>query len=228
MLAPMIALASITVVVGAINLPGIEASLAGLLEPGKLETAVPWLMVLSACAAGAGLYIAWESTRLRAALHGTGPLPRNLQHLYGGIFLKPVFRVSRFLRELHMDQILMGMVVNPVLWACDLATKLNPDVLYMAVFTRGVPAVAQALSTADTVLIDGAVIAVGRGGLAVARGFGFADRRGVDGAVNGVAGGTLALGRLFKKLQTGVTANYALFMIVLGVAIFYVAWWMVR
>jgi NADH-quinone oxidoreductase subunit L len=88
--------------------------------------------------------------------------------------------------------------------------------------------VAQALSTADTVLIDGAVMAIGRGGLAVARGIGFADRRGVDGAVNGVAGGTLALGRLFKKLQTGVTANYALLMIVLGVAIFYVAWWMVR
>jgi len=228
MLAPMVALAVATVFVGAINLPGLHFSLAGLLEPGKLEEAVPWLMALSASAAGAGLYIAWESTRLRAALHGTGPLPRNLQRLYGGIFLKPVFRVSRFLRELRMDQLLMGIVVNPVLWACDLATKLNPDVVYMAVFTRAVPAVARVLSTADTVVIDGAVMAIGRGGLAVARGFGFADRRGVDGAVNGVADGTLALGRALKKLQTGVTANYALLMIVLGVAIFYVAWWMVR
>jgi len=46
--------------------------------------------------------------------------------------------------------------------------------------------------------------------------------------VDGVAGSTIALGGVLKRLQTGVTANYALFMIVLGVAIFYVAWWLVR
>jgi NADH-quinone oxidoreductase subunit L len=228
MLAPMIALAAATVVVGAINLPGLRFSLEGLLEPGKIEAAVPWLMALSASAAGAGLYIAWESTRLRAALHGTGPLPRNLQRLYGGIFLRPVFRVSRFLREMHMDQLIMGIVVNPVLWLCDLATKLNPDVVYMTVVVGGVARIADVLAAADTVLIDGAVMAIGRAGLGVARGLGFADRRGVDGAVNGVAGGTLALGRVLKKLQTGVTANYALFMIVLGVAIYYVARLLVR
>jgi len=228
MLVPMVVLASITVVVGAINLPGVSFSLAGLLEPGKVEEAVPWLMALSASAAGAGLYIAWESTRLRAALHGTGPLPRNLQILYGGIFLKPVFFVSRFLREMQMDQLLMGIVVNPVLWACELASKLNPDVIYMKVLVPGVQWAASALSSVDVRVVDAAVMGVGRAGLGMARGFGFADRRGVDGAVNGVAGGTLALGRTLKKLQTGVTANYALFMIVIGVVIFYVAWWLVR
>jgi hypothetical protein len=215
-------------VAGVINLPGMGLSLAGLLEPGVLENAVPWLMALSAGAAGAGLYIAWESTRLRAALHGTGPLPRNLQFLYGGVFLRPVFRVSRFLRELKMDQIIMGIVVGPVVWFCELAAKLNPDVLYMAVFARGVPRVAEWLAFLDVRVVDRVVNGIGGAGLAVARAVGLADTRGVDGAVNGVADGTIAVGRVFRKLQTGVTANYALFMIVLGVAIFYVAWWLVR
>ncbi|HEY5468375.1 MAG TPA: NADH-quinone oxidoreductase subunit L [Coriobacteriia bacterium] len=228
MLVPMIVLASIAAVAGVINLPGMGLSLAGLLEPGKLESAVPWLMALSAGAAGAGLYIAWESTRLRAALHGTGPLPRHLQVLYGGIFLRPVFGVSRFLRELKMDQIIMGIVVKPVLWFCELAAKLNPDVLYMSVFVGGVGRVAEGLAVIDTRVVDGFVNGVGRYGLGIARAVGLVDVRGVDGAVNGVADGTIAIGRVFKRLQTGVTANYALFMIVLGVAIFYVAWWLVR
>jgi NADH:ubiquinone oxidoreductase subunit 5 (subunit L)/multisubunit Na+/H+ antiporter MnhA subunit len=198
------------------------------MEPGVLENAVPWLMALSALAAGAGLYIAWESTRLRAALHGTGALPRNLQVLYGGVFLRPVFKVSRFLRELHMDQLIMGLVVTPVMWFCDLCTKLNPDVVYMAVFVGGVGRVANVLATVDVRYVDGAVNAIGRAGVGFARGLGFADKRGIDGAVDGVAGSTIALGGVLKRLQTGVTANYALFMIVIGVAIFYVAWWLVR
>jgi NADH-quinone oxidoreductase subunit L len=228
MLVPMVVLAGITVVAGAANLPGVKLSLAELMEPGIVEHAVPWLMGISALAAVSGLYIAWESTRLRSALHGTGPLPRNLQALYGGIFLRPVFRVSRFLRELHMDQLIMGIVVNPVMWFCELCAKLNPDVLYMAVFVGGVGRAADVLATVDVRFVDGAVMSVGRAGLGVARAFGFADKRGIDGAVDGVADGTLALGRVLKRLQTGVTANYALFMIVLGVAIFYVAWWFVR
>ncbi len=228
MLVPMIVLASITAVAGAINLPGVTLSLAGLLEPGVLEQAVPWLMALSAGAAGAGLYIAWESTHLRAALHGTGPLPRNLQVLYGGIFLRPVFRVSRFLREMHMDQIITGIVVSPVVWLCELAAKLNPDVLYTAVFVNGVGRIAGALAVVDVRVVDGAVNGIGRAGLGIARAVGFVDARGVDGAVNGVADGTIAFGGVLKRLQTGVTANYALFMIVLGVAAFYVAWWLVR
>jgi NADH-quinone oxidoreductase subunit L len=228
MLVPMIVLACITAVAGAINLPEISLSLAGLLEPGVIEHAVPWLMALSAGAAGAGLYIAWESTRLRAALHGTGPLPRNLQVLYGGIFLRPVFAVSRYLRELKMDQLIMGIVVKPVLWFCELATKLNPDVLYTAIFVNGVGRVADGLAIVDAKVVDGIVNGVGAAGLGIARAVGFVDVRGVDGAVNGVAGGTIAIGRVFKRLQTGVTANYALFMIVLGVAMFYLAWWLVR
>jgi NADH-quinone oxidoreductase subunit L len=228
MLAPMIALAVTTVFVGAANLPGVSFSLAGLLEPGTLEKAVPWLMGISILAAGSGLYIAWESTRLRAALHGTGPLPRNLQRLYGGIFLRPVFRVSRFLREMQVDQLIMGIVVGPVLWLCDLAARLNPDVLYMSVFVPAVGRVAEAFSAMDVKVVDGAVNGIGRAGVGVARAFGSVDKRGIDGAVDGVAGGTLAAGRVLKRLQTGVTANYALFMIVLGVAIFYAAWWLVR
>jgi NADH-quinone oxidoreductase subunit L len=228
MLAPMVALAAVTVVIGAVNLPGITASLQHLLEPEVTENAVPWLMALSAAAAGSGLYIAWESTRLRAALHGTGPLPRSLQRLYSGIFLRPVFKVSRFLRELAMDQLVMAFVVEPTVWVCELLAKMNPDVLYTAVFVTGVGRAANALAAVDVNVIDGAVLAVGRAGLGVASALGFADRRGIDGAVDGVADGTLALGRQLKRLQTGVTANYALFMIVIGVAIFYAAWWLSR
>jgi NADH-quinone oxidoreductase subunit L len=228
MIVPMVILAGVTVVAGLINLPGASVSLAGLIEPGVVEHAVPWLMVLSACAAGAGVYVAWESTRLRRALHGTGPIPRHLQRLYGGVFLRPVFAVSRFLRELNMDMLVANLVVVPVTWLCELATRLNPDVLYMAVFVRGVGHVADALAVIDTKVVDGAVMAVGHMGVGIARGFGFVDTRGIDGAVDGVAGGTLALGRVLKKLQTGVAANYALLMIVFGVAIFYMAWWLVR
>jgi NADH:ubiquinone oxidoreductase subunit 5 (subunit L)/multisubunit Na+/H+ antiporter MnhA subunit len=228
MLAPMVALAGVTVVAGAINLPGLRVSLAGMLEPGVVEHAVPWLMALSACAAGAGVYIAWESTRLRRALHGTGPIPPHLQRLYGGVFLRPVFGVSRFLRELNLDYILENLVVAPVLWLCGLASRLNPDVLYTAVFVNGVGRIAASLASIDVKVVDGAVMAVGRAGLAAARGSGLVDKRGIDGAVDGVADGTMAFGRGLKRLQTGVTANYALFMIVFGLAIFYVAWWLAR
>jgi NADH-quinone oxidoreductase subunit L len=228
MLAPMVALAGVTVIAGAFNLPGLHLSLATMIEPGIVERAVPWLMVVSACAAGAGVYIAWESTRLRRALHGTGPIPRNLQGLYGGVFLRPVFAVSRFLRELNMDMLLTTLVVAPVLWLCDLASKLNPDVLWMAVFRDGSGAVARGLAIVDTVVVDGAVMAVGKAGVGIARGLGFVDSRVVDGAVGGVSDTTLATGRVLKRLQTGVTANYALFMIVIGVVIFYAAWWLAR
>jgi NADH-quinone oxidoreductase subunit L len=228
MLAPMLALAGITAVVGAINLPGVGASLQHLIEPAVTEHLVPWLMVLSALAAAAGLYIAWESTRLRAALHGTGPMPRNLSRLYGGIFLRPVFKVSRFLRALALDQLIMMLVVDPTLRVCEFLSVLDPDVVYTAVFVGGAGRVAAALSAFDGAVVDGAVLAVGRAGIETARALGLADRRGIDGAVNGVAGSTYALGRVLKRLQTGVTANYALFMIVLGIGLFYAAWWLTR
>jgi NADH-quinone oxidoreductase subunit L len=228
MLVPMVGLAAVTVVAGAINLPGAGLSLARLIEPGVVERTLPWLMALSAAAAGSGVYIAWESTRLRAALHGTGPLPRNLQRLYGGVFLRPVFAVSRFLRELQLDTFVMNLVVVPVEWASQLATRMNPDIVYSAVFVTGVGRAADALAALDVNVIDGTVVAVGRAGMRVARAFGFADRAGIDRTVDGVADSTLALGRVLKRLQTGVTANYALFMIVFGVAMFYAAWWLSR
>lgn len=228
MIAPMVVLAAVTAIAGAANLPGVTFSLAHLLEPDVVERAVPWLMALSASAAGAGVYIAWESTRLRAALHGTGPLPKHLQALYGGVFLRPVFAVSRFLRELRVDALVMGVVVGPVMWFSRLAARLDPDVVYTAVFVDGTARLARALTVIDARVVDGAVNAVGRGGVALARLLGVSDRRGIDGAVDGVASGTLALGRTLKRLQTGVTANYALFMIVFGVVLFYVAWWIAR
>jgi hypothetical protein len=41
--------------------------------------------------------------------------------------------------------------------------------------------------------------------------------------VNAVGGGTAAFGGWLKRLQTGVVANYALFMLLFGIIIFYLA-----
>jgi len=122
----------------------------------------------------------------------------------------------------------MAIVVVPTLWFCDLCARLNPDVVYMAVFVGGVGRVADVLAAADVNVVDRTVNAIGAAGVGFARALGFADVRGIDRTVDGVADGTIALGRSLKRLQTGVTANYALFMIVIGVAIFYAAWWLSR
>jgi hypothetical protein len=127
-----------------------------------------------------------------------------------------------------MDMILTTLVVAPVLWLCDLASKLDPDRLWMAIFRDGAPAIARGLALVDTYVVDGAVMGLGKAGVGIARGLGFVDTRVVDGAVGGVSDGTIAAGRVLRRLQTGVTANYALFMIVIGVGIFYAAWWLAR
>lgn len=228
MLVPIIGLASATVIAGAANLPGATVSLAGLLEPGMLEHAVPWLMVLSAAAAGSGVYMAWESNRLRAALHGLRPLPRTFQPLYGAVFLRPVFKVSRFLRILQIDAYVTNLVVVPTVFLCNVASRLDPDVLYMAVFRDGTRRISEALALFDVRVVDGAVQGIARVGMTFSHAFRLVDSYGIDGVVDGAASGTLALGRVLKRLQTGVTANYALFSITFATVVFYAAWWLTR
>jgi len=223
MLAPMVVLAVCTVFAGAINLPGVHLSLATLIEPLRPEPVLPLLMLLSTLAAGAGVYVAWEQARLRAALHGGKHLPLNLEFVYGGVFLRPVFAVSRFLRELQMDALVDYIVVRPTLWVCRLMSRMDPDVVYTAVFVRGTAWVASVFAAIDTRVIDAAVDGLGRAGLRVAAASGFVDARGIDAAVNDVSRGTVALGATLKRLQTGVVANYALFMLVIGTVIFYIA-----
>lgn len=224
MLAPMVGLAVCTVLAGLVNLPGAGLSLAGLIEPLKAEPVLPLLMLVSTIAAGAGVYVAWEQARLRAALHGGKNRPLNLEFVYGGIFLTPVFAVSRFLRELQMDALVDYIVVRPTLWLCELASRIDPDVVYTAVFVKGTVWAASTLATIDAKVIDSTVDAIGHAGLRAAAGTGLVDTRGIDAAVDDVGRGTVALGDGLKRLQTGVVANYALFMLVLGIVIFYIAW----
>jgi NADH-quinone oxidoreductase subunit L len=229
MLVPMVVLAAITVLAGAINLPGVHLSLAALVEPQGTETFLLWLMLLSAAAAGGGVYVAWEQSRLRAALHsGKIAPPARLSRLYGGVFLRPVFAISRFLREFHVDAWLQALLVGPVVAVSEWLASIDIDGFYMALFARTPLLVAQGLARFDIVVIDRAVVAVGQAGASVAAAFGLIDRRGIDRGVDGVGQGTVALGRSLRKLQTGVVANYALFMLVLGVLAFYLALWLAR
>ncbi len=166
MVAPMVVLASITVVAGAINLPGVGISLTGLLEPGKTETLLPWLMALSTAAALGGVYVAWEQSKLRAALHsGKIAPPAKLSRLYGGVFLRPVFGISRFLREVQVDAWLQAIVVRPVLAAAELLSRIDIDGFYMTVFARTPVVVAQGLTFFDVAVIDRAVDGLGRAGV---------------------------------------------------------------
>ena len=89
------------------------------------------------------------------------------------------------------------------------------DELYGALVTRRTMDLARGVYTVDSKGIDGAV----NGAAGVTRRLstltGAADRLVVDGAVNGVAGFIkLLMSPLLRAAQTGVTANYALVMIV--------------
>jgi NADH:ubiquinone oxidoreductase subunit 5 (subunit L)/multisubunit Na+/H+ antiporter MnhA subunit len=229
MLIPMVVLAVIVVFAGLINLPGVHVSLAALIEPKGTETAIIWLMLLSSVAAGAGIYVAWEQSKLRAALHsGKVAPPARLARLYGGVFLRPVFAISRFLREFQVDVWLQALVVGPVFAISGFLSRLDIDGMWMALFSRAPVAIARVFADFDDVVIDGVVVGFGMVGVGIAAALGFVDKRGIDRGVDGVGQGTVAVGRSFRKLQTGVIANYALFMLVLGVCAFYLALWLAR
>ncbi len=223
MLVPMVVLAVLTSVAGAINLPGLFPKLGELLVPGEVENALWWLMLLSASAAATGVYIAWEQNRSRLE----GAHDRNgtfgLERVYGSVFIQPVFAVSDFLRRLNIDDIVQRTVLDPVVATSDFLRRMDIDVVYMAVFVRLTSALAEGLSRVDVYVIDGAVNLIGRAGLRIAAALRLVDIRAIDGGVNAVGGGTAAIGGWLKRLQTGVVANYALFMLLFGIIIFYVA-----
>ncbi|HLL16149.1 MAG TPA: NADH-quinone oxidoreductase subunit L [Pyrinomonadaceae bacterium] len=114
----------------------------------------------------------------------------------------------------------------PDLWAARLGAlyrasynKYRVDELYGLLFTRRTMDAARGIYAVDSKVLDGAVN--GAAGLTrrISRYTGNFDRTVVDGAVNGVAG---FVGRLMSPLlraaQTGLTANYALVM-VLGLVV---------
>ena len=223
MLVPMVVLAVCTSVAGVINLPVVFAKLGELLVPGENERALWWLMLLSATAAATGVYIAWEQNRSRVQgahmLNGAFGLER----VYGSVFIKPVFAVSDFLRRLNIDNIVQRVVLDPVMATSDLLRRADIDVVYNAVFVRFTAGFAEGLRRVDEYVIDGAVNLIGRIGLQLAGALRLVDIKAIDGGVNAVGGGAAAFGGWLKRLQTGVVANYALFMLLFGIIIFYLA-----
>jgi NADH-quinone oxidoreductase subunit L len=120
----------------------------------------------------------------------------------------------------------------PGLWAQRLGllyrasfNKYWVDELYGMLFTRRTMDLARGVYTVDSRGIDGAVNGTAWLTRQLSRFTGNTDRLVVDGAVNGIAGFIkLLMSPLFRAAQTGVTANYALVMIlglVAAVGIFF-------
>jgi NADH-quinone oxidoreductase subunit L len=114
----------------------------------------------------------------------------------------------------------------PDLWAARLGAlyrasynKYRVDELYGLLFTRRTMDAARGIYAIDSKVLDGAVNGSAALTRRISRYTGNFDRTVVDGAVNGVAG---FIGRLMSPLlraaQTGLTANYALVM-VLGLVV---------
>jgi NADH-quinone oxidoreductase subunit L len=116
----------------------------------------------------------------------------------------------------------------PTLWAARLSTlyrasfnKYWIDELYGALVTRRTMDAARGVYATDSKVIDGAVNGVAWLTRQLSRFTGNTDRLVVDGAVNGIAGFIkLLMSPLLRAAQTGVTANYALVMILGLVAAF--------
>lgn len=116
----------------------------------------------------------------------------------------------------------------PDLWARRLGTfyrasfnKYWVDELYGKLVTRRTMDAARGVYATDSRMIDGAVNGVARLTRALSRFTGNTDRIVVDGAVNGIAGFIkLLMSPLLRAAQTGMTANYALVMVLGLVAAF--------
>nr|MBA3240299.1 hypothetical protein [Acidobacteriota bacterium] len=120
----------------------------------------------------------------------------------------------------------------PGLWAGRLGplyrasfNKYWVDELYGALVTRRTMDAARGVYQVDSKVLDGAVNGAARATRGLSRLTGDADRIVVDGAVNGVAGFVkILMSPLLRAAQTGLTANYALVMVlglVAAVAIFF-------
>ena len=109
----------------------------------------------------------------------------------------------------------------PGVWAQRLApfyrasfNKYWVDELYGALFTRRTMDLSRGVYTVDSKGIDGAVNGIAWLTRQLSRFTGATDRLVVDGTVNGIAAFIkLLMSRLFRAAQTGLTANYALVMI---------------
>ncbi|HEY3318666.1 MAG TPA: NADH-quinone oxidoreductase subunit L [Coriobacteriia bacterium] len=236
MTAPLVALSVLTLFAGAANLPWGHPVLAGLVAPKEHEEFVWWLMAMSIVAASGGVYVAWSQhkTRLGAVYgleryvvyeRGQG---HYLERMYGFAFIKPVFALSEFLRNLDFDRLIAALVVDPVFRVSDALRGADIDAVYTSVFVNGTTKAAESLAAFDGGVVDRGFGIVGRAWLTLARSFERIDLRGVDRTVDGVGETVQRLGRELRRWQTGFVANYALLMLGLGALIFYLAYWFTR
>jgi NADH-quinone oxidoreductase subunit L len=168
--------------------------------------------------------------------HGELPLPYGetgfnlahaVQHMLGGSHAAAEWFFIIVSLLVAGSGILLGFLFYvwkphlPEVWARRLAplyrgsfNKYWVDELFGALFTRRTMDLSRGVYTFDSRVIDGAVNGVAWLTRQLSRLTGAADRLVVDGAVNGIAGFIkLLMSPLFRAAQTGLTANYALVMI---------------
>jgi len=229
MTVPLKVLATFTALAGAINLPIGLALLTHLVAPGEHLAPSLIVMGLSVFAAASGTLLAYwhchDTCGFQVTEHA---LVARLQRFTGRIFVSPAYETSLLLRRLNVDGIADALVIRPVFAVSTAMRFVEVDVAYDFMFERVVRWVAERLTVFDAEVVDGSITQAGKAGAhAVSAALRF-DLSGVDGAVNGVGDTTMALGKRFRKLQTGALSNYALFMLLFGVLIFYVARWLGR
>jgi NADH:ubiquinone oxidoreductase subunit 5 (subunit L)/multisubunit Na+/H+ antiporter MnhA subunit len=185
-------------------------------------------MATSILAASAGVYVAWSQYRERTSVrfdtafvvHDSG---HYLERIYGTAFLKPVFGLSEFLRNLDFDRLIGALVVRPVFGISDKLRAADIDTVYTKVFVDGVSKAAEGFAWFDGGVVDRGMTGLGSAGLGLARACQGVDTRAVDRTVDGVGEAVQRLGARMRRLQTGFVANYALLMLGLGALIFYLA-----
>jgi hypothetical protein len=96
------------------------------------------------------------------------------------------------------------------------------------VFVDGVGKAADGLAAFDSGVVDRGFTSLGAAGLGVGRVFEGVDLRGVDRMVDTVGETAVRLSGRLRKLQSGLVANYALFMLLFGIGIFYVIFYFSR
>ncbi len=164
-------------------------------------------------------------------------LAHSVQHTFGSHTAAEWFFIVVSLIAAGIGMLLAGLFYVwrphlPGVWAARLPAfyrasfnKYWIDELYGALFTRRTMDAARGVYSFDSKIVDGAVNSIASLTKRLSRLTGDTDRIVVDGAVNGVAGFIrLLMSPLFRAAQTGLTANYALVMVlglVAAVAMFF-------
>ncbi|TLM80480.1 MAG: hypothetical protein FDZ70_00480 [Actinobacteria bacterium] len=255
MTVPMMVLAAAVVAAGAVNFPFGKAFLGGLIAPHEHEAPIIGLMLLSVAAVAAGIQMAWVHCRTATCeLPHQRPSPGQrvqrasgeflvrpamrlsrllrdvesiVQRMSGQLFVRPAYSVSRSLRRLDVDSWIVYFVSrSAIALGGALQRYVEVDVFYEVLFVRLTSAVSAWMRALDARVIDRTNDVVGAAGSRVAQAVTRFDASRVDAISQSISNATMGLGRRARRLQTGALSNYALFMLLIGIAVFYVARWL--